>query len=93
MENIITIDDNHNSNLLSNEIIFSKWYLSKHFEIQKKSINNNKFNVKCIPCLPRIKLLSASALSTSNLYKHLFKLHLEIFKPQNTSKPPKKYNY
>ena len=54
--------------------------LNTHFELIEGSINNNKFIVKCLFCLPKLNLLNESTSVTSNLYKHLRCVHPSILK-------------
>ena len=65
---------------------FDKWYLNKHFELIEGSIKNNKFTVKCLLCLPKLNLLSESTSVTSNLYKHLRRVHPSILKTSQKKK-------
>lgn len=57
---------------------FNHWYLNKHFEFQKFT-GTSTFTVRCLPCEPKQKFLSASKLSNANLKKHLSTFHASLF--------------
>ena len=66
---------------------FKKWYLNKHFEIELSSITKTTYNVKCLRCMPKIKILHAS-LSTTNLLKHLQRFHSSLFTSKGLEDEP-----
>ena len=67
---------------------FTHWYLNKYFKFVKFSNNTDRdlnFTVKCIPCLPLHKILSASKLTTANLFSHIKQQHPELLRTTSTS--------
>ena len=47
------------------------WYLKEYFEPIKTTKLNDKFQFKCLLCVPKINILSEFEGSTANLFKHL----------------------
>ncbi|XP_030057344.1 zinc finger BED domain-containing protein 4 [Microcaecilia unicolor] len=73
------------------KIVFEAWYLKEFFEF-KSHINKNIY-VQCKLCLPTLKMLSTAMNSTSNLKKHLEKMHpstLSKFQKDNELNPRKR---
>lgn len=89
MENTIIIEDSidfpdtsvdKQKDVISNLGRFNTWYLNKHFTVQTQPKLSDTFTVKCIPCLPEVKILTASTQCTSNLFKHINKKHPSFLK-------------